>query len=277
MIDARISRCELAFILYISQYQDDYGVVYSVYYKDICSAINISIQKFYDILNVLSEKKLIDYEKVNAVDVKVHLCGNDFSNQRFDVGYINVAEKDFRRTSFSSMKAGAQLIYLYFQRFVKGKHMLLDNFYKEFCEKFHVKRKTLQLYVQELKERKYLFVSKKRNKAYHYEIMMQRSRCLDKKGIIPREKEGYIANIKSLIKINFAKYLSIPDDETELDNIARLAEQQRAMSCRDFPLLIVDAIRSSFNLQQKEKKKSYSLNAALVNKILTQKLAVISQ
>lgn len=273
MIDARISRCELAFILYISQYQDDYGVVHSVYYKDICAAINISIQKFYDILNVLSEKNLINYEKVNAADVKVYLVGNDFSDQRFDVGYINVAEKDFRRVSFSSMKAGSQLIYLYSQRFTKGKHMLLDNFYKEFCEKFHIKRKTLQLYIQELKERKYLFISKKRNKAYRYEMTMQRSHCLDKKGIIPREKEGYITNIKRLIRANFGKYLSNPEDEVELNSIAGLAEQQRAVTCRDFPSLIVDAIRSSFNLQREEKRKHYAINAALVNRFLTQKLA----
>lgn len=271
MIDARISKSELAFILHIAQYQDDYGIVHSVYYKDICTAINISTQKFYDILNALSEKKLIFVEKVNPVDIKVHLINNDFSDKDFTQGYINVAEKDFRRSSFISMKAGAQLFYLFSQRFTKGKHMLLNNFYEEFCQKFHIKHKTLQLYIQELKEKKYLFISKKRNKAYHYEIMMQRSHCLDKKGIIPREKEGYIFNIKKLILANFGRYLS-EADENDINSVAGLVEQQRALSHRDFPSLIVEAIQNSFKFQREEKRKKVSFNAALINRFLTQKL-----
>lgn len=271
MIDARISKNELAFILHIAQYQDDYGVVHSVYYKDVCAAINISIQKFYDILNSLTEKNLISTEKVNPADIKVHLIDNDFSDQDFTQGYINVAEKDFRRSSFIGMKAGAQLLYLYSQRLTKGKHMLLNHFYEEFCQKFHIKHKTLQLYIQELKEKKYLFISKKRNKAYHYEITMQRSHCLNKKGIIPREKEGYIFNIKKLIYTNFKKYVS-GEAENEINCVAGLAEQQRALPHKDFPSLIVEAIQNSFRLQREEKRKEVSLNAALVNRFLTQKL-----
>lgn len=272
MIDARISKSELAFILHIAQYQDDYGIVHSVYYKDICAAINISIQKFYDILNSLTEKNLISYKKVNPADVKVCLINNDFSDKDFTQGYINVVEKDFRRSSFVSMKAGAQLLYLFSQRFAKGKHMLLKNFYEEFCRKFHIKHKTLQLYIQELKDKKYLFISKKRNKAYHYEVTMQRSHCLDKKGIIPHEKEGYIFNIKKLIQANFGKYLK-EADENSINIVAGLAEQQRALTHSDFPSLIVEAIRNSFKLQREEKKKAVSFNAALINRFLTQKLS----
>lgn len=272
MIDARISKSEVAFILHIAQYQDDYGIVHSVYYKDICAAIKISIQKFYDILNSLSEKKLISLEKINPADFKVCLINNDFSDKNFSQGYINVAEKDFRRSSFVSMKAGAQLLYLYSQRFTKGKHMLLNNFYEEFCRKFHIKHKTLQLYIQELKEKKYLFISKTRNKAYHYEMTMQRSHCLDKKGIIPREKEGYIFNIKKLIHANFGKYLS-EADESSINTVAGLAEQQRALTYSDFPSLLVEAIKNSYKLQREEKKKALTFNSALINKFLTQKLA----
>lgn len=273
MIDAGISKSEVAFILHIAQYQDDYGTIHSVYYKDICEAIEISIQKFYDILDSLAGKNLIFYEKVNVADVRVRLLHNDFSDNDFSGGYINVAEKDFRSDAFISLKAGAQLLYLYSQRFTNGKHMLLNNFYEEFCQKFHVKRKTLQIYIQELKEKKLLFISRKRNKAYHYEMTMRRSHCLDKKGIIPREKEGYIFNIKKLILANFGRFLS-GADEAGIDDIARLAEQQRALAYRNFPSLIVEAIRDSFKLQRDEKRKRVSFNAALINKILTQKLAL---
>lgn len=273
MIDMQVSKSELAFILYIAQYQDDYGIVHSVYYKDICAAVNISIQKFYDILHSLSEKNLIFYEKVNAADVKVHLIDNSFADKDFSQGYINVAGKDFRRKSFINMKAGSQLLYLYSQRFTKGKHMLLSNFYEEFCGLFHIQRRTLQLYMQELKENKYLFVSKKRNRAYNYEMTMQRSNYLDKKKIIPNEKEGYIDNIKQLISVNFKKFLS-ETDKAGIDSVAGLAEQQRALGYKDFPSLIVNAIRNSFNLQREEKRKSLALNVALVNRFLTQQLTV---
>ena len=272
MIDARVSKSELAFILHIAQYQDDYGIVHSVYYKDVCAAINISIQKFYDILNALTEKKIIYIEKVNSADIKVCLINNDFSDKNFTQGYINVAEKDFRRPSFVSMKAGAQLLYLFSQRFAKGKHMLLNNFYEEFCKRFHIKHKTLQLYMQELKDKKYLFISKKRNKAYHYEITMHPSRCLDKKGIIPHEKEGYVFNIKKLIIANFGRYLS-EADESSINTVAELVTQQRALTYSDFPSLIVEAIKNSFKLQREEKKKAVTFNSALINRFLTQKLA----
>lgn len=272
MIDAGISKSEVAFILHVAQYQDDYGTVHSVYYKDVCAAIGISVQKFYDILASLSRKALILYEKVNAADFRVRLLDNDFSDNDFSGGYINVAEKDFHKDAFTGLKAGAQLLYLYSQRFANGRHMLLSNFYEEFCRKFRVKHKTLQIYVQELKEKKLLFISKKRNKAYNYEMTMRRSHCLDRKGIIPHEKDGYILNIKKLILANFGRYLTRADDKG-VDNVASLAEQQRALAHRDFPSLIVGAIKDSFKLQREEKRKRFSFNAALVNKILTQKLA----
>ena len=220
----------------------------------------------------MTEKNLIIYEKINTADVKVHLINNNFADKDFSQGYINVAGKDFRRESFTGMKAGSQLLYLFSQRFTKGKHMLLKNFYEEFSKRFHIKKKTLQLYLQELKEKKYLFVSKKRNRAYNYEMTMQRSSCLDKKGIIPNEKAGYIDNIKQLIRVNFQKSLT-ETDKKSIDNVAGLAEQQRALEYMDFPSLIVNAIRSSFSLQRKEKRKSLAFNAALINKFLTQQLS----
>jgi hypothetical protein len=273
MIDKQVSKSELAFLLYVAQFQDSYGTVHSVYYKDVCSAINISIQKFYDILRSLAQKRLIIYQKDNPADFKVHLVGNNFENLDFSKGYINVAEKDFCNSNFISLKVGSQLLYLYSQRFVEGKHMLLQNFYDEFSKLFHVTRKTIQLYVQELKEQKYLFISKKRNRAYHYEMVMKRSSCLNKKGIIPREKEGYLENIKKLLLVNFKNYINPSDasDQKALVDITRLFETKRAERQRDFPSLIVNSVKESFRLQKDERKKEIRLNAALVNKCFTRR------
>ena len=280
MISAKISRSEIAFLLHIAVGQNDNGIVYSVYYKDVCEALNISIQKFYDIIKALSDKKLIKYEKVNPADFVVQLLGNDFSRKDFSCGYLNVASKEFQtkefihkktgqKIKFTDLKAGAQLLYLYTQRFTKGKHMGVLKFYKDFCEMFRVTRKTLQIYLQQLKDIHLLFISKKRNKAYHYEMTMQKSTYLDKKGIIPNEKSCYIENIICLLKANFKRYIDNTSDNS-LADIAGIAITKRGEKYHNIICLIMAAIRASIRRQKAEKKKNVSINAALVNKCLTE-------
>lgn len=270
MITSRLSKSEIAFILHIACSQDESGRVYSVYYKDVCYAIDISVQKFYDILQSLSDKKLITYEKQNPADFVVQLVGNDFRKKDFKEGYLNVASKDFRNKKFVTLKAGAQLLYLYTQRLINGKHMFVQKFYEEFCKLFGVTRKTLQIYLQQLKEAHYLFISKKRNKAYHYEMTMKKSTCLDKKGILPNEKSFYVDNIKKLIQANFGKYIKDEKSEKARDDIADLAITKRADKYHNFVPAIVVAIKISISNQKKEKKKNILINAALVNKCLSE-------
>lgn len=269
MIAAKVSKSEIAFLLYIAVGQNESGKVYSVYYKDVCEALSISIQKFYDILTSLSEKNLIRFEKENPADFVVELVGNDFSEKDFSCGYLNVASKEFQSKKFTKLKAGAQLLYLYTQRLLNGKHMGVLKFYEEFCEMFQVTRKTLQIYVQQLKEAHLLFISKKRNKAYHYEMTMRKSTCLDKKGIIPNEKSGYIENIRKLLIANFKQYIEDSSDKA-LSDIANLAGNKRAKEYPNFVSLIVTSVKASIKRQKDDKKKEVKINAALVNKCLTE-------
>lgn len=274
MVSAKLSSREIDFLLYIALYQNESGIVESVYYKDVCTEIEVSIQKFYDILKSLSSKNLITYSKVNAADVRVTLCDNDFSNENYgkgSSGYLNVAQNDFSGTKFREMKAGSKLFYLYSQRFTNGKHMLLDNFYEEFCSLLGVVKKSLQQYIHELREKKLLFISKKRNKAYNYEISFRKSTVLFKKSHqIEREKQYYVDNIASLIRRNFKGIIQNSDDKA-VEDIAALAEQERAKKYSNFVFLIVDAIKMSIGRQKSEKKdnKKLVLNAALVNKCLS--------
>lgn len=271
MIDRKTSRMETLFILYIARSQDEHGFVPSVYYKDVCEKIGCSIQKFYDILFSLSDKSLIHVEKYCETDVSIRLTGNDFSDENFQSGYINVSSKDFFGNRFRNMHSGSMLLYLYTQRFVEGKHMLVQNFYEEFCQLFHVAKKTMQLYLQELKERMLLFISKKRNKALHFEITFKRSSCLDLKDIdVPHEKEAYLKNLSQLIRLNFSCYL--PDGATKdqiLKNISNMADSQRARKENGFFSLMVNAIKESIHIMRDEGKKKILLNAALINKCLT--------
>lgn len=269
MVDKQLSSKEIDFILYIAQYQDDTGRVISVYYKDVCEKIDISVQKFYDILENLQKKDLISYEKLHKADVAVKIQKKNFSENNFEAGYLNVASTDFQNKKFRKMKAGAKLLYLYMQRFIAGKHMLVQKFYDEFCKLFHVTRKTLQAYLHELKKNYYLFVSKKRNKAANYEMTMKNSTVLKKKARIPREKEGYLHNIEVLIERNFVKYLPERGSKEVLRDIAALADSKRAEKHHDFISLIVNAVSESLLKQKKEGRKEQVLNAALVNKCLS--------
>lgn len=273
MIINKLSSCEIDFLLYVARYQSESGIVESVYYRDVCEKINISVQKFYDVLHNLQEKGLISYSKFNPSDITVTLVGNSFSNVDFHSenvpGYINVAQNRFQEEQFLNMKAGSKLLYLYSQRFLNGKHMLLENFYDEFCRLFQVVKKTLQCYIHELKERKYLFISLKRNRAYHYEMTFRRSTVLYEKGIIPNENSLYTDNIGNLLERNFKKYLPDPDERgfrRVIVDISNLVMQKRAEDKHDFVSLIVKAVKATIEQQRREGKKNPVLNAALVNK-----------
>jgi hypothetical protein len=270
MVETKPSSKEIDFILHIALSQNNYGVIESVYYKDICSKINISVQKFYDILNSLSQKKLISFEKVNYADVRVKLIGNDCSDERFKVGYLKVAGTDFKNKKFLNMKAGSKLLYLYMQRFIQGKHMLVQNFYSEFCKLFRVVQKSLQVYIHELKENSFLFISKKRNKTYNYEMTMKLSSVLlIKEHFIPREKGFYIDNITDLIKRNFKNRMPEKNPDKVVQDIAELADTKRAEKHSDFVSLIVTAIVNSISKQKQEGTKTPVLNAALINYCLS--------
>ena len=276
MIANRLSSSEIDFILYISKFQSNGGTVESVYYKDVCTKIGISTQKFYDILHNLTKKGLISWVKNNPSDLSVTLSGNSFVNVDFSSkhvpGYVNIAQNKFQETWFLDMKAGAKLLYLYSQRFLMGKHMLVENFYVDFCKLFGVVKKTLQEYIHELKIRKLLFISMKRNTAYHYEMTMKRSSVLYDKGILPNENSLYEHNLVKMMERNFKKYL--PDPEADgsilaLKQIAALAVQKRSLRKDNFPFLIANAIRNSILQQKQEGKKQPVINAALVNKLIT--------
>lgn len=272
MISNKLSSKEIDFVLYVAAFQDDTGRIESVYYKDVCSAINVSIQKFYDILNSLSEKGMISYEKIHRADVCVKILDNDFSDVAYREGYLKVIGTDFQNDKFQSLKAGSKLLYLYMQRFVSGKHMLVKNFYDEYCRLFSVKSKSLQRYLRELKKNYFLFISKKRNKALNYEMTMKNSTVLlnKKTHMVPTERDCYLENIKRLVHRNFGKYLPEGrEGERILWNIALLAGTKRAEKYKNFISLLVSAIRDSIHKQRSEGKDTPKLNAALVNSCLT--------
>lgn len=273
MIQEKLSSAEIDFILYIARFQNGRGVVQSVYYKDVCEAVGISIQKFYDIRDSLAQKQLIQWAKYYYADIAVTLVDNDFSDNDFTGGYLNVAAKDFASENFRSMKAGSKRLYLYMQRFQAGKHMLTENFYQEFCRLFHVAAQSIQIYLKQLKDNGFLLVSRKRNKAGNYEMAMKNSTLLDvKKCDMMTEKEAWYGNLAQMICRNFRTKLPDGEDKagrTVMD-IVKLLDTYKKKGIGERFGVVLQAVKNSLDKQQQEGKEKPVLNAALVNKCVKQ-------
>ena len=273
MILHKLSSKEIDFILYVAVSQDINGKIESVYYKDVCSAIDISIQKFYDILSSLAEKGLIKYEKKHRADICVKLVGNDFSGATYkkgEHGYLKVAAKKFLCEEFLELKAGSKLLYLYIQRFSKGKHLGVQKFYEDFGKIFQVTAKSLQIYVHELKKKCFLAISKKRNKSNNYEMTMKPDSALDiKEDEVKQEKQLYLENIKELVRRNFKCYLPEDNVEKTLQDIANLTATKAAGTYKNIVEFLYRAVLKSLEKQRGEGKKGI-LNAALINTCLSE-------
>lgn len=271
MISSKLSSREIDFILYIALYQNDCGTVESVYYKDVCSSLNISIQSFYNIIERLSNCGLILCEKPNNADIRITLLNNDFSMLDYkndSEGYMNVEKNDFASDRFKTLKAGSKLLYLYSQRFMNGKHMRLDKFYSDFSDLFGVTAKSIQLYVHQLKERALLFISRKRNRSYNYEISFKLSTVLHRNPIwMKRENDGYRENMVSLVQNNFRKNLPSNNVKSMLNDIVNSAISRLGKNNNTADIMI-QALNRSIDIKIKEGQNKPVLNAALFNKCL---------
>ncbi len=68
LIEYKATSTEINLLLYISHYQFDRGNVMGVYYRDVCAAIDVSYQAFYDALKGLQEKNIIMAQKGSYYD-----------------------------------------------------------------------------------------------------------------------------------------------------------------------------------------------------------------
>jgi len=47
--ERNVTNKEIDFLLHISHFQNERGQIIGIYYRDVCSACNMSIQTFYDL------------------------------------------------------------------------------------------------------------------------------------------------------------------------------------------------------------------------------------
>ena len=136
LLRADLSRAEMDFILHISHYQDDTGCVSGIYYRDICEALQISYQTFYDVLRSLQAKEIIKVDKAFYGDWDVTILDNSFQNGI--TGYVSTGDDLFLDPEFQKCGPQEKLLALEFLKIAKnpsnggkyriGKEKLLEKY-----------------------------------------------------------------------------------------------------------------------------------------------------
>lgn len=155
MMQSDLSRAELDFILYISHRQTEAGNVIGIYYKDVCEAIDISYQTFYDVLHNLRSKGIITYTKEHYGDWNITILNNSFT-QGYE-GYVSTGDDIFIDERFQKCKPQEKLLAMEFLKISKnpnngGKYKISQKKMQEkYCRLFHVTKRVLMRYLRKLK------------------------------------------------------------------------------------------------------------------------------
>ena len=156
LLRADLSRAEMDFILHISHYQDDSGCVSGIYYRDICNALQISYQTFYDVLHSLQVKEIIAVTKAYYGDWDVTILDNSF--QDGITGYVSTGDDLFLDSDFKKCGPQEKLLALEFLKIAKnpsngGKYKIgKEKLYEKYCKLFSVTKRVFLRYLHRLRK-----------------------------------------------------------------------------------------------------------------------------
>ena len=270
MIAAGLTSKEIDFLIYVSRFQDSTGKSYGIHYRELCKAMHMSYQEFYNAKVSLEEKGFIRCEKTHRTDHDITLIGNLEADCLRD-GYVNTNHNIFYQASFYRMKAGAKLLALEMMKITyagKGYFEIgVKKFYEKYTTLFGVTRRVMRRYLMELKvffsvgikDRKYYITPKKavyRKLGAKSESERLREHCTEAILRRNRIKEG---------------------DEKKKRDVRDLFQQyapEAAEKGKNLLLLMERAVeRSLIALNQGEKRiRTRVLNAPLIHKLLKEEL-----
>jgi len=119
IIGNKCTGAEIRFLLHIMQFQSNNGVVRHVKCKDICFAISISKQSFYNILRSLVKKNIIVATKQSFGEYSIKIINNAFVEYKDfgkDKGYITTQYEFLNDSSFHNLKLNAKRLALKMMR-----------------------------------------------------------------------------------------------------------------------------------------------------------------
>lgn len=119
ILNNKCTGAEIKFLLYVMQFQSNKGTVRHVRCKDVCFAISISKQSFYNILNSLVEKNIIKVKKQSFGEYSIEIINNAFTEYKDfgkDNGYITTQYEFLHEPSFQNLKLNAKRLALKMMR-----------------------------------------------------------------------------------------------------------------------------------------------------------------
>lgn len=149
---------EIDFFMYIVRFQDDQGHIIGLYYQDVCNAIGICKQTFYNTLQSLKKKGIITYTHSDqSHDYDIMILENDFPcRESYHEGYVNVARRIFYSKQFKKLKAKEKVLLLLFLRVTHDNgstyQIGTDKFYKKYMKLLGVAKRVLRGYLHSLKK-----------------------------------------------------------------------------------------------------------------------------
>lgn len=274
LVEERATSAEIDFIIYLSRYQNDYGIVKGVYYKDMCSDLRISHQTFYDLKSSLVEKGIISTVKSNYTDWDIKIIGNDFSSQdSFKEGYLNTNHDIFYNKEFFKMKANEKLITMLLLKICfsgRGSYNIgVNNFYEKFTTLFNVSRRVIQNYIHTI--RKFFSIGVKEHQYWITPLV----RVYRKTGSVT-ETDNYNQHFgKTICRRNKVKYTK----QTLSDTVTLLKQYRSTFKERLEVLeeLLVNALTKSIEKANVSIKNQYkwdrNLQPKLVHSILKKEMS----
>lgn len=276
MIAAQLTGKEIDFLLYVSRFQNDYGKVTGVHYKELCKAMHMSYQEFYNVKESLQEKGFIYCEKSNRIDHDITILNNSFlTREDINSGYINTNHNIFFSEKFYSLKAGAKLLTMHLMKVCHaGKGFFeigVKKFYDKtegYTKKFSVSVRVLRSYLMSIKE--FFYVNIKDGKYF----ISPKKRVFKKPETKTENARWEEYNVEVFCRRNKIKDIDkkAKKDVSELLHIHK--EDARRVE-RNIVELLEQSIEQSLQILNRDEKRirKRRLNASLVHRVLLDELA----
>lgn len=153
---ANLKKTEWNLFMYVCRFQNDWGLVEGVYYRDVVKNTGMCKQSFYNALAGLQGKGIISYQKNSEIDYDIRILGNEFpTKESFKQGYIALNRKIFRKVRFLTLKSKEKFLVLEFLKITHENatsyNMIKENFTEKYCRMLGVTLRVLRSYLHPLR------------------------------------------------------------------------------------------------------------------------------
>jgi len=286
LIKQQVSNVELSVLLYIARYQDDYGTVVGVHYKDVCDATGICPQSVYDALDGLESKQLISISSSHYGDRDILIIGNKdiyalaktngitLDNDE-KIPFLNLHHKIFHNKNFYSLKVNSKLLIMLFMFLTeanKDKKNIDSNgcrpirhekFFKIYCQMFNVKKNTLRRYMTEIRH----FFKIKLSKAVYN--IVPKNNVFTRDEIKKKTDDDLL--VENLAKVGLRRKPALQKNNPLLLSINLVKHLRKILNGHLRKPKICEAFLKAFSYLDADKDISYPY----INKLLQNELKII--